>query len=884
MDDSSKTRPHARNDSDWAAKPVKRAPPPAWLRLLLRRSLALLAGLLVGCLLNHLLHSDQCEELATPLRNGRSASEARRQFGGQKRVLVGVMTARSFLDNRAVAQFASWGQDLPGDIMFFSSEGSTSKYDIPVVALHGVDDTYPPQKKSFLMLKYMHDHFLNEYEWFMRVDDDAYIKGDRLEKFLCTLNSSVAQHIGQPGFGRPDEVGKLGIDQDYAYCMGGPGVIMSKKTLAMVGPHVGYCLQNLYSWHEDSEVGRCVYQYAGASCTKAYDIKRFLYHQYDYKLERKDAFPYNLAGDEVDDSISLHPIKSPQLLYRLHAHVQGLTALHRRERIRSLGEELRFTRQAQQQLQQQPAAAASAVRETPFGRLQQGLPLSQYQPTQKGEAVEWELHSYGSIYSHRHSNPKRGAENDARDLLRAAYAHVLNKTKGNYLYKPGKYALLRGNPLMGVDLLLDLQPDPAKLRGKRSPPPRKTAYVRLPLTHLEAREVTWNGTRGAAPPDSLGGDGLVSAVRKSLADMSYLSGQPGGGGRNLAAQTVNIIITLYRKYDVLVRFLDNFVSVCLRRSEPVTLLFVLHDSEDRNRTLALVERLLADHPAAPVRVVDAPGVFSRGRSLNLGASLFADDELLYFLDVDIFFSAEHLERIRRNTLRGEQVYYPIFFHQYDNGLVCNRTVCDPTDFSDETGFFRAYSYGMISVYKGDFARIGGFDDSIEGWGLEDVELCEKIIRSNLTLFRTVDPNFTHVYHYRDCDEDLKKTNKYDMCVLSRAGGYISERFLSAYVYAGRRGPPSRRPVWEAAAPGGGGGAAAASATTKSYAKGAYSRTGATKAVKDAATASATTKAAKGAKPPPPSKGPAGATTRRPSGSTKAPWRAKKPTTAAAASE
>jgi chondroitin sulfate synthase len=57
--------------------------------------------------------------------------------------------------------------------------------------LNGVDDSYPPQRKSLLMLKYMHDHYIENFEWFMRADDDVFIKGDKIEKFLRSINSST---------------------------------------------------------------------------------------------------------------------------------------------------------------------------------------------------------------------------------------------------------------------------------------------------------------------------------------------------------------------------------------------------------------------------------------------------------------------------------------------------------------------------------------------------------------------------------------------------------------------------------------------------------------------------------------------------------------------
>lgn len=77
-------------------------------------------------------------------------------------VFVGVMTALKYLDTRAVAVYDTWGRALPGRVAFFSSEVSTlpaSRPDLPLIRLRGVDDSYPPQKKSFKMLQYMWENY-----------------------------------------------------------------------------------------------------------------------------------------------------------------------------------------------------------------------------------------------------------------------------------------------------------------------------------------------------------------------------------------------------------------------------------------------------------------------------------------------------------------------------------------------------------------------------------------------------------------------------------------------------------------------------------------------------------------------------------------------------
>ncbi|TSK16125.1 Chondroitin sulfate synthase 3 [Bagarius yarrelli] len=188
---------------------------------------------------------------------------------------VGVMTAKKYLDNRAVAAYKTWTPRIPGMVEFFSSQGSDSvplPFSLPVVSLPGVDDSYPPQKKSFMMLKYMHDHYLDKYEWFMRADDDVYIRGEKLELFLRSLNSSKPLYLGQTGLGTTEELGKLALEPGENFCMGGPGMIFSREVLRMMVPHISTCLREMYTTHEDVEVGRCVRRFGGTQCVWSYEV------------------------------------------------------------------------------------------------------------------------------------------------------------------------------------------------------------------------------------------------------------------------------------------------------------------------------------------------------------------------------------------------------------------------------------------------------------------------------------------------------------------------------------------------------------------------------------------------------------------------------------
>ncbi|XP_034052497.1 chondroitin sulfate synthase 3 [Gymnodraco acuticeps] len=223
-----------------------------------------------GCGLNGGHRKEYDGVLWPPQDNSLPATE-KPGSGSNHFLFVGVMTAQKYLNSRAVAAHRTWAQTVPGRVEFFSSEGSDTSIPIPIVALKNVDDSYPPQKKSFMMLKYMHDHYLDKYEWFMRADDDVYIKSEKLESFLRSLNSSEAIFLGQTGMGARDELGKLALEPGENFCMGGPGVIMSREVLKRMVPHIRECLQEMYTTHEDVEIGRCVRRFAGVQCVWSYE-------------------------------------------------------------------------------------------------------------------------------------------------------------------------------------------------------------------------------------------------------------------------------------------------------------------------------------------------------------------------------------------------------------------------------------------------------------------------------------------------------------------------------------------------------------------------------------------------------------------------------------
>ena len=72
---------------------------------------------------------------------------------------------------------------------------------IPLVRLRGVTNSYPPQKKSFLMLRHMAVHFSHKYRWFLRADDDVFVNFNTIHAFLKSISPQKSHksllYIGQ---------------------------------------------------------------------------------------------------------------------------------------------------------------------------------------------------------------------------------------------------------------------------------------------------------------------------------------------------------------------------------------------------------------------------------------------------------------------------------------------------------------------------------------------------------------------------------------------------------------------------------------------------------------------------------------------------------------
>ncbi|XP_077376575.1 chondroitin sulfate synthase 1 [Festucalex cinctus] len=749
-------------------------------RLILPKAAELAKGTPAGCGLKERLGGGG-GGLWPPRDGGSPATETPAAGGASNFLFVGVMTAQKYLNTRAVAAHRTWAASIPGRVEFFSSEGSdAAAAPVPLVALRGVDDSYPPQKKSFMMLKYMHDRYLERYEWFMRADDDVYVKGERLEGFLRALNSSAPVFLGQTGMGARDELGKLALEPGQNFCMGGPGVVMSREVLRRVAPHIGRCLRRMHTAHEDVEVGRCVRRFAGVQCVWSYEMQQLFYENYE---PDKKGFIRELRSSKIHRAITLHPNKKPSYQYRLHAYLLGRRAAALRHRAVRLHRELLRTGGPE------PAGEDRRL----------GAPPSfmRFRPRRRRDVLEWDFLSARHLFSAWDGAPPRratdAAQRRALDDIVMQVMEMINgnaKTRGRAIdFKEIQYGYRRVNPLYGAEYVLDLLLLYKKHKGKSVPVPvRRHAYLQQTFSRVGFREERPDEDAAAlAARLDRRSDSLSFLSLDSLKMLVPFKLAPAPAAAATAAageEKINILVPLWGRYDVFARFMANVERVCLIPKQNVkilVLLFSADNSTERVRQVELMRRYHVKYPRAELETAAVGGPFSRALALEAGSARFADRSLLFYCDVDLLFTADFLQRCRANAGAGRSAYFPVVFSQYDPRVVYgagSAAAANHLALTAKTGLWRNFGFGVVCAHKGDLARAGGLDTSIRGWGLEDVDLFDKFLRSGAAApFRSCDPGVVHVHHPVTCDPQLEP-KQYKMCLGSRASSRGSVRQLA----------------------------------------------------------------------------------------------------------
>jgi len=105
------------------------------------------------------------------------------------RIYCFILTSPQYFDTRARAVNLTWAPRC--DKFSFISEYSNDTKGLPIAPIPNLlSGRQHLTQKTTLALHYLYENFLNDYDWFVKADDDTYLFVENLKSFLKEQNTS----------------------------------------------------------------------------------------------------------------------------------------------------------------------------------------------------------------------------------------------------------------------------------------------------------------------------------------------------------------------------------------------------------------------------------------------------------------------------------------------------------------------------------------------------------------------------------------------------------------------------------------------------------------------------------------------------------------------
>uniref|UniRef100_A0AC35G8Z8 N-acetylgalactosaminide beta-1,3-galactosyltransferase n=1 Tax=Panagrolaimus sp. PS1159 TaxID=55785 RepID=A0AC35G8Z8_9BILA len=163
------------------------------------------------------------------------------------KVFCWILTRQQNYESRAIHVKATWARRCNNYVFMSSDDNET----LPAINLHIAEGRNHLWGKTKAAFSFLHKHHLNDYDWFLKADDDTYVIMENLRFMLLAHNPSEPVYFGC----------KFKPYTKQGYMSGGAGYVLSREALnkfvteGLTNPRM--CSPS-EGGPEDLEMGRCL--------------------------------------------------------------------------------------------------------------------------------------------------------------------------------------------------------------------------------------------------------------------------------------------------------------------------------------------------------------------------------------------------------------------------------------------------------------------------------------------------------------------------------------------------------------------------------------------------------------------------------------------------
>ena len=157
----------------------------------------------------------------------------------------------------------------------------------------------------------------------------------------------------------------------------------------------------------------------------------------------------------------------------------------------------------------------------------------------------------------------------------------------------------------------------------------------------------------------------------------------------------------------------------------------------------------------------------------LNKRLTADD-LILIVSPCVEMQTEFLNRVRLNTVKGHQVFFPIPFNEYTPNIVYSiRPYPDEIEINKNYGYFNIYSYEFVSFYNSDYSHVKA--KYLEEYSILNSNTTSNLLLTDLYQLFSIDKKINLL---RATDQSLKcRSHLIDNCTLRQGDNNEIQRCL-----------------------------------------------------------------------------------------------------------